>query len=245
MRRFYTSEYGTDIEYWPERSAHEPPHHDKWTVREYFKSVQTWSDLEHTYLVTGPYSDLYFGPFLANPELGSFNVKERKAVLLGTGDEEVSFTAMADVGKFLLSALLRPSLSRNSTLIVHSFTATPRQILAEYERQTTRGQDQDPWSVSYTSLARLRDLEHQAYQLHQSQSAIATVATLRRIWTEGGTIHKYYDDEGVLEMAEGLEGKETLESQVRKSVERQRRERGRGDEGGEYLLGRLGGGGRW
>lgn len=95
VKRFFPSEYGTDIEYWPQ-SAHEPPHQLKLKVRAYMKEVHTWSDLEHTYLVTGPYSDLYFGPFTANPEVGSFNVKEKKAVLLGTGDEEVSFTAMAE-----------------------------------------------------------------------------------------------------------------------------------------------------
>jgi hypothetical protein len=96
IRRFYASEYGTDIEYWPEKSAYEPPHQLKLKVRAAMTEVRKWSDIEYTYLVTGPYSDLYFGPFTSQPELGSFNVKEKKAVLLGTGDEEVSFTAMAE-----------------------------------------------------------------------------------------------------------------------------------------------------
>jgi hypothetical protein len=92
VRRFFTSEYGTDIEYWPE-SAHEPPHQLKLKVRAHMKTMKK---LEHTYLVTGPYCDLYFGTMKARPELGQFDVKEKKAVLLGDGNGPVSFTAMAE-----------------------------------------------------------------------------------------------------------------------------------------------------
>lgn len=57
-------------------------------------------------------------------------------------------------------------------------------------------------------------MERGAYQVHQS---IATVITLRRIWTEGGTLYKYYDDHSLLESTET----ETLEMQVRASIQRQ------------------------
>ena len=92
VRRFFASEYGTDIEYWPE-SAHEPPHQLKLKVRAH---MRTMKKIEHTYLVTGPYSDLYFGPMKGKPELGSFDVAQKKAVLLGDGDGPVSFTAMIE-----------------------------------------------------------------------------------------------------------------------------------------------------
>jgi len=95
IKRFYASEYGTDIEYWP-HSVREPPHQNKLKVRAYMKEIQKSSNLEYTYLVTGPYSDLYFGRYKANPEAGSFDVRAKKAVILGTGNEEVSFTAMAE-----------------------------------------------------------------------------------------------------------------------------------------------------
>jgi hypothetical protein len=98
VRRFFTSEYGTDIEYWPE-SVHEPPHQLKLKVRAH---MQTMKRLEHTYLVTGPYSDLYFGTMKARPELGQFDVKEKKAVLLGDGNGPVSFTAMAEYVELLI-----------------------------------------------------------------------------------------------------------------------------------------------
>ncbi|KIX04655.1 uncharacterized protein Z518_05525 [Rhinocladiella mackenziei CBS 650.93] len=204
VRRFFTSEYGTDIEYWPE-SAKEPPHQLKLKVRAHMKTMKK---IEHTYLVTGPYSDLYFGPMKARPEIGEFDVKAKKAVLLGDGDGPVSFTAMADVGKFVVAALINTSASRNTTLIVHSFTATPHQILAEYEKQT-----KGTWEKSYTSLERLKEIEKEEYQVY---SALATVVTLRRIWTEGGTLYKYYD-ETILGQIET----ETLESQVAANVKKQ------------------------
>ena len=90
MRRFIPSEYGSDVEYWPE-SAHEPPHQLKLKVRAH---MSTMKKLEYTYLVTGPYSDLYLGAFKVRPEIGSFDVKAKKAVLLGDGEGPVSFTAM-------------------------------------------------------------------------------------------------------------------------------------------------------
>jgi len=112
------------------------------------------------------------------------------------------------VGKFVVAALLNPTASKNATLIVHSFTATPHEILAEYERQTGR-----QWERSYTTLARLREMEKEEYQIH---SPIATVVTLRRIWTEGGTLYKYYD-ESIL----GQIDTETLESQVAANIRKQ------------------------
>ncbi|KAL2415840.1 Reductase efuL [Exophiala dermatitidis] len=204
VRRFFASEYGTDIEYWPE-SAQEPPHQLKLKVRAHMKTMRR---LEHTYLVTGPYSDLYFGTLKTRPELGEFDVKAKKAVLLGDGDGPVSFTAMADVGKFVVAALVNNNASRNATLIVHSFTATPHEILAEYEAQTG-----STWEKSYTSLERLRQIEKEEYQVY---SPLATVVTLRRIWTEGGTLHKYYD-ETVLGHIET----ETLQSQVAAGIQKQ------------------------
>jgi NmrA-like family len=95
VTRFFPSEYGTDIEYSPQ-SASEKPHQQKLKVRRYMATVK---DLEWTYLVTGPYSDLYFG-FMPRAEVGTFDVVGKKAVLLGDGRGRVSFTAMAEYYDF-------------------------------------------------------------------------------------------------------------------------------------------------
>lgn len=204
VNRFFASEYGTDIEYFPE-SQHEPPHQMKLKVRAHIKRMKK---IEHTYLVTGPYSDLYFGAMKEAPHAGSFDVQAAQAHLLGDGDMPVSFTAMNDVGKFVVAALINYITSRNQTLIVHSFTATPNEILQEHEAQT--GQS---WRKSYTDIKTIKNMEKEAYQIY---SPLATVLTLRRIWTEGGTLHKFYDDSLL-----GFVETETLEEQVRLNIAKQ------------------------
>lgn len=91
VKRFYPSEFGTDIEYSSD-SFKEKPHQAKLRVREWFKSSPR--RLEYTYLVTGPYADLYLGKFNQDPRAGSFDVEKRQAVLLGDGRDPISLTTM-------------------------------------------------------------------------------------------------------------------------------------------------------
>ena len=73
---------------------------------------------------------------------------------------------------------------------VNSFTTTPAEILAEFERQTGG----EKWSVTYTPLEELKSLEKEAWDM---KSPSATVLTLRRIWTEGGTLYDKRDNETI------------------------------------------------
>lgn len=115
----------------------------------------------------------------------------------------------SSVGKFLVAALINSSASRNETLIVHSFTATPNEIVAEYEEQTGV-----KWEKKYTTVERLKEIEKEEYQVY---SPLATVVTLRRIWTEGGTLHKFYD-EAILGVGDDCE---SLQSQVAANIIKQ------------------------
>jgi nucleoside-diphosphate-sugar epimerase len=160
-----------------------------------------------TYLVTGPYSDLFFGR-AADPEAGTFNVKEKKATLLGTGEEKVSFTSMKDVGRLLVAALRTVTTEHERVLKVNSFTVTPKQILAEFEKQTGA-----KWDVSYTPLEELKKAEQEAWA---NDTPRKTVYTLRRIWTEGGTLYEESDNSKILSV-----DVETLEEQVRKAIAQQ------------------------
>lgn len=108
-----------------------------------------------------------------------------------------------------MAALVNRAASRNTTLIVHSFTATPNDIVDEYEVQTG-----GTWERIYTTLDRLKEIEKEEYQIY---SPLATVATLRRIWTEGGTLYPYYDD-SILDVAE----RENLCSQVESNITKQK-----------------------
>lgn len=161
--------------------------------------------LHVTYLVTGPYSDLFFAPS-KDARIGSFDPKSRQATLLGTGEEKVSFTTMRDVGRLLVAALRAPIGSSERVLKVNSFTASGKQALAEFEKQTAA-----KWEVSYTPLDELKKLEEQAWEENWPSK---TPLTLRRIWTEGGTLYESRDN-GKINFDDGLE---TLADQVRNTV---------------------------
>jgi hypothetical protein len=93
IKRFFPSEYGTDIEYGP-KSQNEKSHQLKLKVRKFIKDGV--KRLEYTYLVTGPYADGYIGAGHGDPRAGSYDVKAKKAVLLGTGKEKVALTTMSE-----------------------------------------------------------------------------------------------------------------------------------------------------
>ena len=209
VKRFFPSEYGTDIEYGPS-SANEKPHQQKLKVRAQIRELK---NLEYTFIVTGPYANADFGLFYgATPvekeKTGTFDVKRKRAVILGTGDDKISFTTMRDTGKFVAAALTHLPETRNRTLIVNSFTTTPRQIVAEYEKQTG-GQ---PWNVSVTSLEELKQLEADGWA---KGDPMAGAATLKRIWTEGGTLYDHRDN-AVLGLEQGVQ---TLADAVKDAIE--------------------------
>ncbi|KAH7063224.1 putative isoflavone reductase family protein [Macrophomina phaseolina] len=205
IKRFFPSEYGTDIKYGPQ-SAGEKPHQLKLKVRAYLESDAV-KQLEYTYLVTGPYADMYMGKS-ANDEVGTFDVKARRAVLLGDGDGKIGLTTMDDVGELLVAALQHPENTANRALIVNSFTTTPKEILAEFERQTGV-----KWHVAYTPLSDLERAEKEAWE---KGVPYAAVYTLRRIWTQGGTLYESRDNDLIK-----APPSETLESVVRKVIQAQ------------------------
>jgi hypothetical protein len=87
------------------------------------------------------------------------------------------------VGTFVVSTLLHATpKTRNRPLCVNSFTTSQAEIQALFERHVP-----GPWDVSYTSLERLRELEDEAWG---AGNPLATLVTLRRIWTEGGTLYE-------------------------------------------------------
>lgn len=93
------------------------------------------------------------------------------------------------VGKAVVAALHHPEASFNKALKVQSFVVTPKQILAEFEKQTG-----SEWQTSYTPLQSLKDAEQKAWS---DGKPYAVVYTLRRIWSEGGTLYDKTDNESI------------------------------------------------
>lgn len=109
------------------------------------------------------------------------------------------------VGKLVVAALQHPENTANRALIVNSFTTTPKEILAEYERQTDA-----KWDVSYTPLPELEKAEQEAWEQGVSYAALFT---LRRIWTQGGTLYESRDNDLIK-----APPSETLGSAVAKAI---------------------------
>jgi hypothetical protein len=113
----------------------------------------------------------------------------------------------SSVGKAVVAALRHPEAAFNKALKVQSFVVTPKQILAEFEKQTGA-----QWQVSYTPLQTLRDAEKKSWA---DSSPFATIFTLRRIWAEGGTLYEKTDNDSI-----GLKDSEleTLEDAVKRGL---------------------------
>ena len=114
------------------------------------------------------------------------------------------------VGKLVTAALQHPEHTANRALIVNSFTTTPKEILAEYERQTGGAK----WDLAYTPLPDLERAEKEAWEKGIPHAA---VFTLRRIWTQGGTLYENRDNELIR-----APPSETLQEAVKKGVEAQK-----------------------
>ena len=145
--------------------------------------------LSYSYIVTGPFANLYVGNMAKEPQLGSFDVEKKEATLLGDGQGRISLTTMADVGRSLVAVLKHPEICDGKAIKVNSFTTTPHDILAEFERQTD-----SKWKVNYTSLNDLKRYESEAWS---QENPLASIYTLRRIWTEGGTLYDKTDNEAI------------------------------------------------
>lgn len=201
--RFIPSEYGTDIAY-DASSATEKPHQKKLKVRAFLES-DAIQRLRYTYLVTGPFADLFAGYMAANPSTGSFDVARREAVLVGDGHGPIGLTTVADVGRALVAVLQHPEASDNRAVRVQSFVASPAELLAEYERQT-----EQTWKVAYTSLDELRRIEDDAWV---AGHPVASIFTLKRIWAEGKTLYKTTENKAI-----GLTKTDTLEMVVQAGI---------------------------
>ncbi|KAI0179400.1 NAD(P)-binding protein [Hypoxylon sp. FL1284] len=183
---FFPSEYGTDIEY-DSTSKDEKPHQNKLRLREFIRG--NVKRVKCTYVVTGPYPDMFLPLKPVAEEAGGFDVEAKRAVVVGSGDDKIGFTSMPDVGKLVVASLRHPEASLGKILKVQSFVTTPNAIVQELEKQTGT-----KWTVDHVTNQRLRDLEKENWE---KNSPTATIYTLRRIWAEGGTLYDKTDNESL------------------------------------------------
>jgi hypothetical protein len=77
--------------------VNEIPHQLKFKVRAALKETTA---LGYTYIVTGPYADAQISVYLcampSDPEVGSFDVLKKQAVLVGDGKGGISLTTPSE-----------------------------------------------------------------------------------------------------------------------------------------------------
>ncbi|KAK0618860.1 hypothetical protein B0T14DRAFT_431759 [Immersiella caudata] len=201
---FLPSEYGTDIEH-NEKSPNEKPHQLKLKVRKFVR--EEIKRVKVTYVVTGPYFDMWVNAHPGVERAGGFIPEKKEAYVIEDGEGKIGFCTMWDVGKFVAATLRHPQESFGKALKVQSFVVTPNKVLAEYEKQTG-----SQFKVTKTPLDEIRRLEAKAWE---DGVPTATAFTLRRIWAEGGTLYDKNDNDVV-----GVKPKEldTLADGVRKAL---------------------------
>lgn len=120
-------------------------------------------------------------------------------------------TYMYSTGKLVLGVLKHPAETKNIAVRVNSFTTTPLKIVAEFERQTGH-----KWTVNFTTHEDLRSTEKESWE---KKEPYATLYTLRRIWSEGGTLYEKRDN-GLVGMDDATDT-QTLEDVVKEAIQQQ------------------------
>ncbi|KZO98759.1 NAD(P)-binding protein [Calocera viscosa TUFC12733] len=182
-KRFFPSEYGTDIRYDPVTSPHEVPHQNKLKVRAHIEALAREGKITYTYVVTGPFADTFFISRLQGLAVG-LNIGNATYGIVGPEDPtkqaKISGTTYSDTARYVLSAVQAPAeTTKNATLRVESFTAKPSELLKSFE--TVLGKSLKP---IYSSLDELRKLEKAK---SEAKDPSVVVYTLNRIWYEGGS----------------------------------------------------------
>ncbi|KAK0629445.1 hypothetical protein B0T17DRAFT_589224 [Bombardia bombarda] len=185
VKWFLPSEFGTDIEHNTDKSPSEKPHQLKLKVRKYIR--ESLHKVKVTYVVTGPYFDMWLSPYPGVEQAGGYDIGKKEAYIVDDGEGKIGFCTMWDVGKFVAATLQHPDESFGKALKVQSFVVTPNHVLAELEKQTG-----SKWKVTRTPLDDIRALEA---KLWAEEKPMATGVTLRRIWSEGGTLYAKNDNE--------------------------------------------------
>jgi hypothetical protein len=90
---FLPSEFGTDVEYGPS-SANEKPHQFKRAVRAFVR--EKVSRMKVTYIVTGPYFEMWLDALSGAENAGGFDVAAKKAYLIDNGVGKIGFCTMPE-----------------------------------------------------------------------------------------------------------------------------------------------------
>jgi hypothetical protein len=90
---FFPSEFGTDPEH-NERSAGEKPHQMKLAIRKFIR--ENTKQLNVTYMIVGPYFDLWIDQQKWDDGLGGIDMVKKAAIFTGDGETKIGFTTLKE-----------------------------------------------------------------------------------------------------------------------------------------------------
>lgn len=91
VKWFLPSEYGTDVEH-NAKSAGEKPHQLKLKVRRFAR--ENLKQVKVTYVVTGPYFDMWVDVVPGAEQAGGFDVEKKVAYVIDDGEGRIGFCTM-------------------------------------------------------------------------------------------------------------------------------------------------------
>lgn len=91
---FLPSEFGTDIEHNTDKSPHERPHQLKLQVRRFVR--ENVKRIKVTYVVTGPYFDMWVDTAPGAETAGGFVAEKKRAYVIEDGNGKVGFCTMSE-----------------------------------------------------------------------------------------------------------------------------------------------------
>lgn len=94
VKWFLPSEFGTDIEHNTDKSPHERPHQLKLQVRKYIR--ENVKRVKVTYVVTGPYFDMWVDVGAGFEKAGGFVPDKKQAYVIEDGNGKVGFCTMPE-----------------------------------------------------------------------------------------------------------------------------------------------------
>lgn len=89
---FLPSEFGTDVEHNTDKSPHEKPHQLKLKTRKFIR--ENIKRLKATYVVTGPYFDMWVHTVPGVEQAGGFIPESKEAYVIDNGEGKIGFCTM-------------------------------------------------------------------------------------------------------------------------------------------------------
>lgn len=151
-------------------------------IQDYLKDKAVQGQIEYTLISPGGFTEF----LLADGIL--VNLAGKSAEFWEDGQNRISSTTMAGVGKAIVGALKAPTESKNRNLLVHEFVLTQAQVLELHKKHESTGTE---WTVTSIKDPKL-ELEKREKALAEDQN-FGNVFSVLKATIMSGLFRAYYE----------------------------------------------------